>query len=97
MNEQVPSEQFVVGEIVILAKPQYIMDIAGLEAEVIGPLKLRRNTRTDEPFLCYVVQLQDGRRFGAEPHQLRKKRPPRKDLEVVRWADCPWQPESINV
>lgn len=28
---------------------------------------------------------------------LRKKRPPRDDLQIVRWADCPWQPEKVLI
>jgi hypothetical protein len=28
---------------------------------------------------------------------LRKVRPPREDLKVTKWDECPWQPESLHV
>jgi hypothetical protein len=45
---------------------------------------------------CHV-KLCDGKVLAAQRRILRKKKPPREDLKLVRWDQCPWQPESINV
>lgn len=44
----------------------------------------------------YSVTFQDGHKVYAQSSKLRKKKPPREDLQVVRWADVPWQPERMK-
>jgi hypothetical protein len=89
---------FEVGEIAL-----FICDLApdGVEREVIGAYAWR-TFRAPCDFTgatggyCYLIM----KSFGpacAWPWQLRKKKPPREDLQLVRWSECPWQPESINV
>jgi hypothetical protein len=46
---------------------------------------------------CYKVLHADGDVSLVEPHKLRKKRPPREDLKVTTWDECPWQPEEVQV
>lgn len=38
----------------------------------------------------------DGKEHIAAPGYVRKIQPPREDLKVVRWDQCPWQPERIH-
>lgn len=52
---------------------------------------------------CYVIARQDGTTRGQRglpiaipPEYLRKKKPPREDLRVVRWDQCPWQPAGVK-
>jgi hypothetical protein len=97
MSELRTPEQFAIGEIAIMCNPEFHPENDGRECTVIGGLQPRTGRQTDRTELAYRVQRDDGAIFMCRPYQLRKKRPPRKDLEVVRWADCPWQPESIHV
>lgn len=106
--EQPPSDPgFAVGEIAIFVKPG---PNHGREVTIVGPLRLVRalNTLTNEvvqdwryqidaPDIVLGPFLSTDPRIWAEPRFLRKKRPPRGDLQIVRWDQCPWQPESVNV
>jgi hypothetical protein len=94
MSDQLPSdERFAVGEIAIAIHSEHGR-LDGEEVIVTHPYG---------PYLSingglaygYVVEWQ-GEQYLARPHQLRKKRPPREDLQVVRWDQCPWQPERIH-
>lgn len=104
MTEQVPSEQFSIGEVAIYCRPGSLY--FGAEVTIMSALKEMRlhdaRTVTTEQALAYEIDgpfgpFLDGRPWCSRPEWLKKKKPPRRDLEVVRWADCPWQPESINV
>jgi hypothetical protein len=94
------SEKFEVGEVAIWQNLRVLTGDNGKECVVIGGLQMR----THAPFgesecvteLTYRVRDQDGSIWTALPHNLRKKRPPREDLKLVRWADCPWQPEQVR-
>lgn len=44
------------------------------------------------PYL-HIVVTRDGVEWACTAGCIRKKRPPREDLALVRWADCPWQPQ----
>jgi len=96
MTEQVPSEVLVVGDIGIITRTVYHHENLGRECLVIMPLDWYKVQQTGEKMLSYKVEL-DGRTFLVRPQNIRKKRPPRKDREIVRWNDCPWQPESLRV
>jgi hypothetical protein len=85
-------QHFQVGEIAVVNCPG--CDTHGIDATVIGPLEKWRlwdgeiGEGTPRVADCYPVVVA-GEILGAEPHELRKKRPPRDDLKVVRWADVP--------
>lgn len=96
MTEQVPSEFLSVGDIGIITGAVYFPENLGRECVVVMPLDWYWAKQTGEKILSYKVEL-DGTTFLARPEHIRKKRPPREDLQVVRWDQCPWQPESINV
>lgn len=111
MNAQVPSDSltFSIGEVAIFWKPGFPNH--GKELTILSGLQWRRTmgsmdgiVREGWRYQCDATNLVRGpysstcsNRTWVAPEYLRKKRPPRKDLQVVRWDQCPWQPESINV
>lgn len=46
---------------------------------------------------CYEVLAYDGKRMWVDRMNLRKKDPPGDPRQLVRWADCPWQPKQLTV
>jgi hypothetical protein len=110
-STQAPShlapEKFDIGEVAIWVKPgpnfgkeltvisslQFVRTVDGGTGEVTDGWRYE----IDAPGFVQGLHVSTVKRLFAEPEYLRKKRPPRKDLTIVRWADCPWQPESINV
>lgn len=103
-----PSDIFEVGEVAIWIKHGSVN--YGREVTIVGPPKFARvrSTWTDTVRLqwSYPIECPDAvygpyksavPQSWAEPKYLRKKKPPREDLKVVRWDQCPWQPETINV
>lgn len=65
-----------------------------------------RSATTGEVTLgsVHLVDRHDGKptpclnpQWVASPSNLRKIKPPREDLQTVRWADCPWQPARLEV
>lgn len=91
---------FAVGEIAIMVNAQILVQYNGVECEVLkGPGMMRQRQKDNSIVLIhgYSVRAADGEIFAVEPHKLRKKKPPREDLKVVRWDQCPWQPETIDV
>jgi hypothetical protein len=97
MNAPVPSEQFSIGEIAIVIAANFHPENIGQEVEIVGPLQMRYSRQTGAHIHTYRMRRGDGKEFAVHPHHLRKKRPPREDLQVMRWDQCPWQPENINV
>lgn len=97
MTTQPTSEQFDIGEIATVVAVKYHPENVGHEVEIVDGLAWRQARNDRKVYLCYRVRHQDGRVFLCEPHELRKKRPPREDLQVVRWSECPWRPENTNV
>lgn len=94
-------EVFSVGEIAVLQNAQIMPVYNGMECEILkGPGMMRqRQQHADNSIRLvygYSVRAADGRKVCVTPDQLRKKRPPREDLKVVRWDQCPWQPERIH-
>jgi hypothetical protein len=98
-EELAVSETFKVGEVAIYNRPCSVWHSS--EVEIVGLLEL---TLWNDPILnvkgespCYECRNPVyGLLFVAEPHELKKKRPPRDDFQIVRWADCPWQPEKVR-
>ena len=94
------NERFEVGEIAIYQNFDISLGINGREVLILDGLAVRtgRNRRTGEisTHLCYLIQDRMDGRLLVQPQYLRKKRPPREDLQIVRWADCPWQPEKVR-
>lgn len=104
---QLAAEQFAVGEVAIWNRPGPNF---GKETTILSSLQLVRaidastgevteawRYQIDPTGLVLGPALSKCTRYWAEPQHLRKKRPPRKDLETVRWSECPWQPESLRV
>lgn len=90
--------KFKVGEIaiwVLADDPQG----NGQECTITGPLEFATaRDRIDgsiDSNWGYDVEDAEGRWFAFE-NELAKRKPPRDDLSVVRWADCPWQPERVR-
>ncbi len=100
-KEQPASEQYAIGEVAIYWRPGATGH--GQEVTIVGAPSWRhvRDRVTGvlvNRFVYPLAELSpDGKRWSVSPDRLRKKKPPRKDLEVVRWDQCPWQPESLNV
>lgn len=97
MNDPLTSETFAIGEIAIMCNSEFFPENDGQECTIVDGLEWRQGQLSGELRLTYRVQRTDGALFLNMPHQLRKKRPPREDLQVTRWSECPWQPESIHV
>jgi hypothetical protein len=100
MSDPRTSETFAIGEVAVLCNLTILTHRNGLEVEIIGGLENRPAIRTNGDhvvILGYEVRDPTGEITITAPHRLRKKRPPRNDLQVVRWDQCPWQPETINV
>lgn len=94
MNAPSSETHFDVGEIAI-AVNSVEGRIDGSEVEVTHPYGLYLHC-SGEMVMAYVVE-HEGCQYLARPWQLRKKKPPREDLQVTRWDQCPWQPETIDV
>jgi hypothetical protein len=91
-------DKFAIGEVVICMVGTIS---SGRDATIyeIRPNALRSDGRRGTG---YFIDIQGvGTRTGGELHfafadELRKKRPPRDDLKLVRWSECPWQPQTVN-
>jgi hypothetical protein len=108
-GEQVPFETFSIGEIAIHWHPG--SPNHGKEVMISSSLKRMRltNSITGERSraLAHDVEIpadwvagpfyMPGKRWSVRLERLRKKRPPVEDRKVVRWDECPWQPESLHV
>jgi hypothetical protein len=70
------SATFHIGEIAILQNANHYPEFNGDECEVVSGLTHHFVRKLKRMVYCYGVQLADGRVIGAEPHQLRKRRPP---------------------
>lgn len=105
MTAQPTSETFAIGEIAILRAPADVPGIAGgiprgSEVTVVSGLVRRRprwpDGRIDAPMDVYLIHTAEGRQYCCPPSWLRKKKPPRDDLALTRWSECPWQPEGVR-
>ena len=102
------NETFKVGEIAIYVRPG--SPFYGQEVTIIGPLELRGGprsrdhitglptTRDIKYLISYPVGFEpDGKGFSARPENLRKKKPPQRDIDqIVSWDDCVWRPERVS-
>ena len=99
MSEQLPSD-LRVGDVAVWQNCTVNLWHNGVETTVIkgpGMLGYTDYDGTHRTEYGYHVQDSDGSIWFARPSNLRKKRPPREDLQLVRWDECPWQPENVNV
>lgn len=103
MNAPLSPDQFAVGEIATYWRPGAIghgMDvtITALEYRQDGVDHLT-GVQLDAGMFYVLAEPspRNGRRWLVTPRVLRKKRPPAEDRKVVRWDQCPWQPESLHV
>lgn len=97
-------DKFEIGEVA-----EFISSIPGHNRDVtiVGPLQAR-NFKQPCPLtgrsggvtylMCDPADAPEQQRQGRAvwPFQLRKKHQPRDDLQVVRWSECPWQPQTVN-
>lgn len=93
------SGQFKIGEIVVGQNFTVTTKYNGMEAEIIGGLEFRR-ARTSHGKLergsMYRVQWADGKITSQFPHELRRKKPPKREIDtVVAWSDCAWRPAGV--
>lgn len=97
MNAPLSSDPLRVGDVCILVNLKISTWDNGKEVTITEPLRLLRtvNNVTKEPSVKQRYKASDG--FWYSPENLQKKKPPREDLRIVRWDQCPWQPESIHV
>lgn len=111
MNAPVPSDSltFAIGEVAIFWKPGSVNH--GTELTILSSMQWRRAigemdgiVREGWRYQCdmpnrvvgpYRSKCSD--KSWVAPEHLRKKRPPRDDLKVRRWDECPWQPEVLRV
>lgn len=79
------SEQFKVGDVVILQHTREAHWLVGEECTIIRGLEKRRiyYSTHSEIGACYIVQFRDGKRRSAYPYQLRRK-PPKQSYDA--WA-----------
>lgn len=100
------SEQFKVGEIAIIQNSINYPQLDGEEVEILAGLELREALIQGEVVKaeCYLVILigklgPDGHSiFHSMPHQLRRKRPPRREIDTtVSWSECAWEPMHIKL
>lgn len=90
-DERTSDERFAIGEVGILTVSGNAGPKGG-EVTVVGELRMIRGD------WCYPVDVKNawGLPIMVERQNLRKKRPPRDDLKLVRWDQCPWQPEKVH-
>ena len=104
------NETFQVGEIAIYVRPG--SPYYGQEVTIIGPLKLRGGPSSHDHITGQPAQRDmkylisnpvgfnspNGKGFSARPENLRKKKPPQRDIDqLVSWDDCVWRPGMVHV
>lgn len=94
------NETYAVGEVCEIYSDKRA---AWVEATVVSPAEHGTYEDCGQIYtgVKYPIELDgktinNGKRIVGIPPKMRKKRPPRDDLKIVRWADCPWQPEGIK-
>lgn len=95
MNAQVPSDPLSVGDVGVIIRALYHPEHIGRECVVVMPLGWYKSRQDGIEIFSYKVEV-DGNKFLVRPENIRKKRPPREDLTIVRWNECPWKPESLR-
>lgn len=100
MDSMTSNQMFAVGEIAIAAgdpgNPYFGTDVLIVGPQEFGVVEYVSSGRIAEGWF-YRVRTHDGKTWSASNEDLRKKKPPRDDLKVIRWDECSWQPESIHV
>jgi len=103
MTTQRTPEEFAVGEVALYWRPGSPSHLR--EVTIVGPLKEEYVHDVRDGSLKYemVYAIEgipgtppSGKAWCAPPEYLRKKKPPREDLQVVRWSECPWQPQQVR-
>lgn len=85
---------FKVGDVCLIVGCKTDPYVNGLECTIIEGLQTK-STFGFGDVQVYKVHLQTGQLRWAFPDVLRKKPPPRKDLEVVEWNSVPWVPKEL--
>lgn len=99
MDAQRTPEKFDIGEVAVCLGA---LSFIPYECTIVALPVAEQSLFTDagniwrRPPGHYLVECSDGM-FSCWPWQLRKKKPPAEDRKVIRWDQCPFQPESINV
>lgn len=97
VDKETSDQRFSIGDIAIVIDCFTNPSLNGREVTIISGLRQWQTRRNGERYMGYGTDLAEkGIRYAFRPSQLRKKRPPREDLQVVRWAQCPWQPEQVR-
>lgn len=74
---------FKIGEVAILCNARFNPSLNGMECEITGGLELREVTQDSSIALRYAVRGADGNDYHADPHQLRRRKPPTTGEESV--------------
>lgn len=99
MSEPLTKEPLSIGDVVICLPVGLWSD--GKEGVIIGTASgPRYDGKSGAGFTLEI----EGRRVGPRGRrilrfaaELVKKKPPREDLQIVRWDSCPWQPQELRV
>lgn len=91
------NELFAIGEIVVWTRCYSKPALIGEETTILSGLEYKNLSHSGLAWAYKTSHVDEhGVHFYAMPAQIRKKKPPREDLKVVRWDQCPWQPETVN-
>ena len=94
---------FKVGDVCIGQNLFISQEYNGMECVVTGGLAIRAGYSASTgkdigDILCYRVKWADGTESAQRPHELRLKRPPRRDIdEVVNWESVGWMPMDVKL
>lgn len=97
------TNELSIGDVCIVVGCVMYPECNGREVTIIGPSQPGpyRCIKTGNVFMDHRWPTSDPDEFGMPVYyserNLRKKKPPREDLQVMRWDQCPWQPEKIHV
>lgn len=79
---------FEIGEIAILVHTNHFHEYEGCECEIMSRLVpdslIDMNRMTVSIGLGYKIELPDGMKMTAKPHQLKKKKEPEHDDAIIR-------------
>lgn len=92
--------QFKVGDICVGQNFTNAVARNGMECTIIGGLEWRtwQDGGSSGVDMLYLVEWDDGEISGQPHYQLRRKQPPKREIDtVVAWGDCAWRPTAVRM